>query len=83
MTRDSIDRVVATEWCALLGTTDVTDEDDFFASGGNSVQAADLIARIEQRFGLDFPLEALFLDGTFGTVRDACVAALESKTAAP
>jgi acyl carrier protein len=79
VTLNPIAQVIAAEWCAVLGNSNVTDEDEFFAIGGNSVQAVDLVARIEKRLGIGFPLEALFLDGTFGAVCHACAEALESK----
>lgn len=38
-------------WQALLGVSAVSPTDDFFALGGDSLLAAELCARIEERFG--------------------------------
>ncbi|TDD61520.1 hypothetical protein E1263_07410 [Kribbella antibiotica] len=68
----AVREVVATEWCAVVDTFGVSDEDDFFALGGNSLMAVNLVERVERQLGIKFPLQSLFLDGSFGGVVDAC-----------
>ena len=43
-------------WCELLGLTDIGDDDDFFAAGGTSLQAAELGVRAEMATGRRFDL---------------------------
>lgn len=45
---------------SVLGTEDVSLDDDFFAIGGHSLAAARLFAKIEERFGAKLPLAAMF-----------------------
>jgi acyl carrier protein len=66
--------VVAVEWCDVLHVVEAAPADDFFLSGGDSILAVTLIGRIEQRLGIEFPLDALFLDGTLSTLVSSCQA---------
>ncbi|MFN0245622.1 MAG: condensation domain-containing protein, partial [Kofleriaceae bacterium] len=54
-----LELAVASEWELILGRR-VGAEDDFFAAGGESLTAAQLGARLGERFGLDVPLTTLF-----------------------
>lgn len=67
-----IEKVVVEEWCAILETPDHTPDDEFFALGGNSLMAVEFVAKVEQRLGFAFPFEALFVEGTLGSVIEAC-----------
>jgi acyl-CoA synthetase (AMP-forming)/AMP-acid ligase II/acyl carrier protein len=60
--RVPIKAVVAGIWADVLGLEegDVRHDDDFFDIGGNSVSAAQVIARINQRFGVELLSRALF-----------------------
>ncbi|MBD8907425.1 condensation domain-containing protein [Methylorubrum zatmanii] len=51
-------------WREMLGQPDLTDEDDFFASGGHSLLAARVVARIEAATGRRVPLWSFFEAGT-------------------
>jgi acyl carrier protein len=68
-------RAVGEAWRTTLGTDTVDDDDDFFEIGGNSLLAAQLVERLQRELQIDFPLDALFLDSTFGTIVQACVTA--------
>ena len=43
---------VAAEWSAVLDVADIGPDDHFFMLGGSSVQAIQLIARLNGRYGL-------------------------------
>ncbi len=68
--------ILRAKWCELLGTPDVTNGDDFFSLGGTSILAISFVDHVESTLGIEFPIDALFLDGTFGTVLAACVEVL-------
>lgn len=63
--------VLRQEWCNALNVPEVKDEDDFFALGGDSLLAIELVERLEQQIPVSFPIEELFLEGTFGALRRA------------
>ncbi|MCI4066448.1 amino acid adenylation domain-containing protein [Micromonospora sp. R77] len=62
--RTPTEQVLAQLWSELLGLTSVAYTDDFFARGGSSLQAAQLMNRIEQRLGRRLPLATLYTSGT-------------------
>ena len=47
-------------WRDLLRLAHIGRRDSFFDLGGNSLMATRLVSRIEQRYGIDFPLRAVF-----------------------
>ncbi len=47
-------------WEAVLGTSPASPDADFFASGGSSLSAVRLVARIRQNHGAELPLADLF-----------------------
>jgi amino acid adenylation domain-containing protein len=47
-------------WCEVLRLATVDRDDNFFALGGHSLQATQLMARIRAHWGLALPLAALF-----------------------
>jgi thioesterase domain-containing protein len=51
-------------WREVLGIEDVDLDDDFFALGGTSLQAAQLFARVERIAGKTLPLSTLFGAGS-------------------
>jgi thioesterase domain-containing protein/acyl carrier protein len=55
---------VAAIWQELLGTDSVGVTDDFFASGGHSLLAARLVARVEAEFGVSISIASVFRDPT-------------------
>jgi acyl carrier protein len=70
--QNEVSDVLAREWCNVLGVDAVREEDDFFTLGGNSLLAVTLVERVEEQLGIEFPLESMFIGGTFGAVLSAC-----------
>src|SRR5262245_11413716 len=62
--RDAIEEALARIWKDLLGVEAVGVYDGFFELGGDSLQAAQLLARVEQTFGQRLPLATLLQDAT-------------------
>jgi amino acid adenylation domain-containing protein len=58
--RDVLELEMVGLWETLLGVRPVGVLDDFFAVGGHSLKAVELIDAIRRRFGRDVPLSALF-----------------------
>jgi acyl carrier protein len=71
-----ISAVVTEEWRRVLNTANTDPHADFFEFGGNSLTAAELMAAVEERTGITFPIEILFMDGTFGELVRACTEAV-------
>ncbi|MEA2147412.1 MAG: hypothetical protein QOG59_2999, partial [Solirubrobacteraceae bacterium] len=59
---------VAEMWCELLGAAPSGPHEDFFAAGGDSIQAAALLARIEARLGVSVALPAFMAQPTPATL---------------
>ncbi len=57
--RTPSEEAVAAIWTGSLGVTDVGVDDDFFESGGTSLNAVRLLAGLEKRFGLRLTLADL------------------------
>ncbi|MEV0756288.1 non-ribosomal peptide synthetase [Streptosporangium sp. NPDC050280] len=56
---------LAAIWAEVLGIDEpIGADDDFFELGGHSLMAAQIIARVQARFGAAVPLPALFEDPT-------------------
>ena len=49
--RDIVETQVARIWQSVLGVSGISRQDDFFDLGGTSIQSAEVLARIEERFG--------------------------------
>lgn len=56
---------------ACLGRDDVALDDDFFALGGDSLAATRLVARLYERWGVDFQQDVLFRYSTARTLAHA------------
>jgi amino acid adenylation domain-containing protein len=58
--RTYAERMVAEIWADVLGVERVGLSDDFFALGGQSLLATQMVSRIKRVLGIDLPLRALF-----------------------
>ncbi|MEV4049848.1 beta-ketoacyl synthase N-terminal-like domain-containing protein [Amycolatopsis sp. NPDC049688] len=53
-------------WCSALGVTAVSDEDDFYRLGGESITSINLLGRIRDELGIAVPLTAFSERPVFG-----------------
>jgi phthiocerol/phenolphthiocerol synthesis type-I polyketide synthase E len=60
------ERVLAELWTELLGRTDLGEDSDFFALGGDSLSATHLGRRLRQELGIAVPLRDLLISRTLG-----------------
>ncbi|MGC4896676.1 SDR family NAD(P)-dependent oxidoreductase [Micromonospora sp. DT31] len=61
-----LEKTIAQVWRDGLGVTDVGVDDDFFALGGNSLVAVQLIASMRKATGVRLPMRSLFETPTVG-----------------
>ncbi|WP_146169671.1 non-ribosomal peptide synthetase, partial [Actinoplanes italicus] len=54
------EELIADIWAGLLGLDRVGTTDDFFAAGGHSLLAMQLVTRLREAFGADLPVTAVF-----------------------
>jgi len=57
----STERLVANCWGAILGIGDLAADDDFFSLGGDSIQAMQMVLKLQRVMHSRLPLGALFL----------------------
>ncbi|MFL5347376.1 MAG: amino acid adenylation domain-containing protein [Hyalangium sp.] len=57
--RDGVEEVIARLFARTLGSTEVRLDADFFALGGTSLQAVQLLCQVEQELGARVPVSAL------------------------
>ncbi|NET87243.1 MAG: amino acid adenylation domain-containing protein [Kamptonema sp. SIO1D9] len=62
--RDSLERELIAIWEKVLNLASIGVTDNFFDLGGHSLLAVQLMALIEQHFGVELPLSLLFEAGT-------------------
>jgi amino acid adenylation domain-containing protein len=58
--RDDVERRLVEIWTDLLETPNVGIHDDFFALGGHSLRATQMIARVNEEFGVALPVSVVF-----------------------
>jgi amino acid adenylation domain-containing protein len=67
-----IERILAFTWRDVLGVCQVSRDDNFIELGGDSLQATQVIVRVEEACGFHIPLEMLF-DRTLVEIASTCV----------
>jgi acyl-CoA synthetase (AMP-forming)/AMP-acid ligase II/acyl carrier protein len=72
--------VVRSIWAEVLQREDVGVDDDFFAIGGHSLAAAQIVARVNDALGVDLPPDAVF---EAPTVAELAAAATRQRATAP
>lgn len=68
--RDDIEKTLVNFWEELLGVDQVGVEDNFFDLGGHSLIAVRLFAKIQQAYGVDYPISVLFEAPTISACAD-------------
>ncbi len=58
--RGEAEEKVAAIWQTVLGVAPVGAHDDFFQLGGHSLLAPQILGRVREAFGVDFPLQHVF-----------------------
>jgi nonribosomal peptide synthetase MxcG len=61
-------------WRESLGLDSVTEETDFFLSGGDSLASVGMMAEIAAEFGVGLPANQLYITPTFGSFASAVLA---------
>jgi thioesterase domain-containing protein/acyl carrier protein len=67
--------VLADAWRAVLGVDRVGRDDDFFALGGHSLMATQVVARLRGELGIELPLAAFFRAPTLQAMAEEVAAA--------
>lgn len=65
---DPVRAAVARLWCSTLGTGSVTDEDDFFALGGESLMVVGLLSKVREATGATASVADFVPEPTFGNL---------------
>jgi len=55
-------------WCGLFGVDSIGSNEDFFALGGTSLLAIQLMSQVRELFGVELDVEALFDDPTISGI---------------
>jgi amino acid adenylation domain-containing protein len=76
-----VEEIIAGIWREVLGWEKFGVDENFFALGGHSLQAAQLAARLRQAFKVDFPLRQLFEAPTVTGIAEYIEMAQRSKPA--
>ncbi|MBW3571047.1 MAG: amino acid adenylation domain-containing protein [Gemmatimonadetes bacterium] len=58
--RTPVEEILCGIWARVLGVERVGVRDDFFALGGHSLRAVQIVARLRDALGVDVPLPAIF-----------------------
>lgn len=58
--RNTFEEKIAAIWAEVLDLEKISADADFFALGGHSLSAAQVISRLRQTFGVEIPLKAIF-----------------------
>ena len=77
----AVEEALAVLWKELLGGQRVGRNDNFFESGGHSMLAMQLVARVRKRFNVDLPLRNIFEHQTLAGLAETIEALLWSASA--
>ncbi|HBL30245.1 MAG TPA: non-ribosomal peptide synthetase, partial [Acidobacteria bacterium] len=80
---DPVEELLAGIWAEVLGLERVGADEDFFALGGHSLRATQVISRVQSVLGVDLPLRSLFETPTVAALARAVYAARKETPASP
>jgi amino acid adenylation domain-containing protein len=66
--RNAVEEQICRIWCDVLGIESISIDENFFAAGGNSLHATQVVSRIRVQFSSDLPLMTLFEHPTVRTI---------------
>ena len=77
----SLEDSLRSSWAKVLEVPgeEIDDSSHFFASGGDSLLAVELVVGLSELLGVAVPLDPVMLDGTFGGLREVCEELLRSR----
>ncbi|MDH5880610.1 amino acid adenylation domain-containing protein [Vibrio sp. S/42/10] len=76
-----IEQALAKQWCALFEKDQIGREDDFFALGGQSLLATQLVGRLKQQDCIRLSLQAVFDTPVLKDLASQCISELSSSSA--
>jgi amino acid adenylation domain-containing protein len=79
--RDQVEEQIAAVWGAVLGLERVGVNDNFFDLGGHSLLATQVVARLNDAFGIELPLRRMFDAPTVAGLAEQVAAALRTSAA--
>ena len=66
--RSPMEECLTEMWCEMLAISNLGIDDNFFALGGNSILATQLILRVSDRFEIELPMYVIFEHATVATL---------------
>lgn len=79
--RDGLEAALCAVWEAVLGIAPISATTNVFDAGATSLQAIEIMARIEERFGVTLPVAALFRHPTVEALTEPLAALLSGEKA--
>ena len=80
--RNALEEIVAASWSQVLGVEQVGVQDDFFALGGHSLRAMQVISRLRTLVQVEVPLRSFFETPTVSQLAET-IAQLQAQNTAP
>ena len=77
--RNPLEQLIADIWCEALVVDQVGIRDDFFAIGGESLEAAQVLMNLHDQLGIELQVRELFENATVERMAVIVAAALEAK----
>src|SRR5256886_438663 len=76
---NEVEQAIVEAWTGVLGTSEISSEDDFFALGGDSLPAVKQILPLIQLFGISLGLQDIFDNRTVASLARVIESALHQK----